>query len=148
MVPGFSLCPSRLTTDYAQHLHRFVISWIWLITQNMNTVCRYFVSLLGQINKNTSWSSGFFTKEEDEGLFIYYYYFFFFEDGCFLFQIKQATYSSVWTHRKLILNLFVAWWPVLTLTLTGSDNTKKIAGGHSLIFFYETDGYTCSRASQ
>ena len=50
--------------------------------------------------------------------------------------------------QQTYLYLFVAWGPVLTLTLTRSDNTKKIClYRHLIILFYETDSYKCSRAS-
>ena len=53
-----------------------------------------------KLKKKNRWSSGFFKKEEDEGLFIYYYYYFF-QDGRLVFQIKQATNSSVWNTADL-----------------------------------------------
>ena len=100
--------------------HHFLTQWIFLSRQSIPMYSKVY-----QITKNTSWSSRFFKKEEDEGLFIRYS-FYFCQDGRLVFQIKQATNCSVWTHHKLNVCLFVAWGPVLTL-LTGSDYTKKRA---------------------
>ena len=70
--------------------------------------------LLGQITKNTSWSSGFFKKEEDEGLTIYYLLFF--------FKMAAKYFKS---NRPPILqfestaNLFIPYY--LLFTIFGQD---------------------------
>ena len=60
---------------------------------------------LGQIKRNTSWSSWFFQNKEDEGLFIWIF-FFNFQDGRQAFKFKMATNFKVKNDQQLFISSY------------------------------------------